>query len=229
MGSDSEKDCCDAMRHRVIPKLTQSEKNDTTGEKKQSGGQKRNNKAVLNGKIETSEERVERINHTSVSFMQFWFQCLDWEMLRLFFGLLMLFFTLVGIISFIYLCFVFAFNEKLWYFYFPVSKREELWLVGTSNCRMQTLETTTNSAVFSRKSKIIWKPNLDLNIGMSGLSNITLDQTNQRTYEFAHITMEDYILQGVILIIVLLLLLFLYICFWKWVAQVILIKTNNTN
>merc|ERR1719206_1211054 len=95
MGSDSEKDCCDAMRHRVIPKLTQSEKNDTTGEKKQSGGQKRNNKAVLNGKIETSEERVERINHTSVSFTQFWFQCLDWEMLRLSFGLLMLFFTLV--------------------------------------------------------------------------------------------------------------------------------------
>jgi len=94
---------------------------------------------------------------------------------------------------------------------------------------MQTLETTTNSALFSRKSKIIWKPNLDLNIGMSGLSNITLDQANQNTYAFAHITMEDYILQGVILSIVLLLLLFLYICFWKWVAQVILFNSKNTN
>jgi len=126
MGSDSEKDCCDAMRHRIIPKLTQSEKNDSAGEKKQSGAQKRNSKSEINGKIETSEERVERINNTRVSFMEFWFQCLDWEMLRLAFGLLLLFFTLVGIICFIYLCFVFSFNEKLWYFYFPVSKREEL-------------------------------------------------------------------------------------------------------
>jgi len=84
---------------------------------------------------------------------------------------------------------------------------------------MQTMETTTNSAVFSRKSKIIWKPSLDLDIGMSGLSNITLDHTNHNPYEFARITMEDYILQGVILIIVLLLLLFFYICFWKWVAK----------
>jgi len=83
---------------------------------------------------------------------------------------------------------------------------------------MQTMETTTNSAVFSRKSKIIWKPS-HLDIGMTGLSNITRDHTNHNTYEFAKITMEDYILHGVILIILLLLLLFLYICFWKWVAQ----------
>ena len=36
MGSDSEKECCDAMKHRIIPKLMQTEKNDHVGEKKQS-------------------------------------------------------------------------------------------------------------------------------------------------------------------------------------------------
>jgi len=126
MGSDSEKECCDAVKHRIIPKLTQSEKNDNGGEKKQNGTHKSSKNSDSNIKKETSEERVERISHTKVSFLEFWFQCLDWEMLRLFFGLLMLFFTFVGIVSFLYLCFVFSFNEKLWYFYFPVSKREEL-------------------------------------------------------------------------------------------------------
>ena len=130
MGSDSEKECCDAMKHRIIPKLMQTEKNDHVGEKKQSVFKRKNNEKneenESNGKKETSEERVDRISHTHVSFMDFWFQCLDWEMLRLFFGLLMLFFCAVGIASLLYLFFVFSFNEKLWYYYFPVSKREEL-------------------------------------------------------------------------------------------------------
>ena len=126
MGSDSEKDCCDAMKHRIIPKLTQMENNGQVGEKKQSVFKRRNNTNETNGKKETSEERVGRISQTNVSFMDFWFQCLDWEMLKLFFGLLILFFFAVGIASLLYLFFVFNFNEKLWYYYFPVSKREEL-------------------------------------------------------------------------------------------------------
>ena len=130
MGSDSEKECCDAMKNRIFPKLMQTEKNNPVGEKKQSVFKRKNNEKneenESNGKKETSEERVDRISHTHVSFMDFWFQCLDWEMLRLFFGLLMLFFCAVGIASLLYLFFVFSFNEKLWYYYFPVSKREEL-------------------------------------------------------------------------------------------------------
>ena len=116
MGSDSEKDCCDAMKHRIIPKLTQTENKDQVGEKKQSVFKRRNNTNETNGKKETSDERVGRISQTNVSFMDFWFQCLDWEMLRLFFGLLMLFFCSVGIASLLYLFFVFSFNEKLWYY-----------------------------------------------------------------------------------------------------------------
>jgi len=99
MGSDSEKECCDAMRHRIIPKLTKSAKSDQNGEKKESGLKKRDTISEPNGRKETSEERVDRISHTNVSFMEFWFQCLDWEMLRLFFGLLLLFFVFVGIAS----------------------------------------------------------------------------------------------------------------------------------
>jgi len=78
---------------------------------------------------------------------------------------------------------------------------------------------TTNSAIFSRKSKIIWKPDLHLNIGMSDFDNFTMHPADQNSFEFTRIAMEEYILHGVLLIILLLLLLFMYVCFWKWVAQ----------
>ena len=58
--------------------------------------------------------------------MDFWYECLDWEMLKLFFALLMLFFCIFGFFTIIYLLFVFNYREKLWYFYFPISKKEEL-------------------------------------------------------------------------------------------------------
>ena len=41
----------------------------------------------------------------------------------------MLFFCTVGIATFLYLLYVFNYNEKLWYYYFPVSRRyqSEFW------------------------------------------------------------------------------------------------------
>ena len=126
MGSDSEKECCDAMKHRIIPKLIETEKSNHVSEKKSSVFKRKSNKDDTNGKKETSEERVERITHTNVSFTEFWFQCVDWDMLKLFFGLLIIFFCVVGFATLLYLFFIFNFREKLWYYYFPVSKREEL-------------------------------------------------------------------------------------------------------
>jgi len=123
MGSYSEP-CCDAVKHRIIPKITQTESNGT--ERKSSAVKRKVNKDDSNGKKETTEERIVRINKTSVTFMEFWYECLDWEMLRLFFGLLLLFFCMVGVASLLYLMFVFNYRESLWYYYFPVSKREEL-------------------------------------------------------------------------------------------------------
>jgi len=119
MGLDSYKACCEAVRQRNLPKLIQSDKNE-------NGIQRKTTKDSVNGKKETSEERVIRISQTSVSVKEFWYECLDWEMLKLFFALLMLFFCVVGFVTLVYLIVIFNFKENLWYFYFPVSKREEL-------------------------------------------------------------------------------------------------------
>ena len=51
--------------------------------------------------------------------MDFWYECVDWDMIKLFYALMMLFFTMVGVFTFIYLLYCFNFNEKMWYFYFP--------------------------------------------------------------------------------------------------------------
>lgn len=64
-----------------------------------------------------------KINHTKVGFMDFWYECVDWDMIKLFYALMMLFFTMVGVFTFIYLLYCFNFNEKMWYWYFPVSRR----------------------------------------------------------------------------------------------------------
>lgn len=54
--------------------------------------------------------------------MDFWYECVDWDMIKLFYALMMLFFTMVGVFTFIYLLYCFNFNEKMWYFYFPGTK-----------------------------------------------------------------------------------------------------------
>ena len=56
--------------------------------------------------------------------MDFWYECVDWDMIKLFYALMMLFFCTVGFTCMIYLLYVFNYNEKLWYYYFPV--RDEL-------------------------------------------------------------------------------------------------------
>lgn len=79
--------------------------------------------------------------------------------------------------------------------------------------------TIGNSAVFIRTSKIIWKPNLNLNIGMSDVENFTSKYSIQNNSGFEKIELEDYILNVLALVLVLLGLLFSYICFLKWVAK----------
>ena len=81
--------------------------------------------------------------------------------------------------------------------------------------------TIGNSAVFIRTSKIIWKPNLNLNIGMSDVENFTSKYSIQNNSGFEKIELEDYILNALAFVLVLLGLLFSYICFLKWVAKVI--------
>ena len=81
--------------------------------------------------------------------------------------------------------------------------------------------TIGNSITFIRKSKIIWKPNLNLNIGMDDVENFTSEYSNQNNSDFEKIEFNDYIIHALGLVLVLLGLLFSYICFWKWVAKVI--------
>jgi len=64
-----------------------------------------------------------KINHTKVGFKEFWYECVDWDMIKLFYAMMMLFFTMVGVFTFIYLLYCFNYNEKMWYYYFPVSRR----------------------------------------------------------------------------------------------------------
>jgi len=124
MGSDSDNGCHEAMKHRIIPRLTQTDNSDP--DRTNQKIREKTTKNDSNGKQETREERIERISQTNVSFLEFWLQCLDWKMLRLFFTLLVLFFFFVGVASLIYLFFVFNFNEKLWNNYFPSRAKEEL-------------------------------------------------------------------------------------------------------
>ena len=63
--------------------------------------------------------KEKKINHTKVGFMDFWYECVDWDMIKLFYAMVMLFFTMVGVFTFIYLFYCFNFNEKMWYYYFP--------------------------------------------------------------------------------------------------------------
>merc|ERR1712029_474414 len=86
------------------------------------------NKAVENGDSRRQEKKQavakeKKINKTQVTFFDFWYECIDWDMIKLFYALLMLFFCTVGLAVFLYLFYVFNFNEKLWYFYFPVTRR----------------------------------------------------------------------------------------------------------
>lgn len=73
-------------------------------------------------KQETEEERVARIGQVSVSFTDFVFKCIDYDMLKLFLGSMIGFFCLVLIVTIIYLIFCFFFFERQWELYFPSHK-----------------------------------------------------------------------------------------------------------
>lgn len=111
--------CCEAVRRRHAQHTSASHQST-----------KKQQKLNEIQQIKNSDEREKKIHNTDVTFYQFWCECIDWEMIKLFYALLMLFFSVVGFSCFIYLLFVFNFNENLWYFYFPVGKqyRERFWL-----------------------------------------------------------------------------------------------------
>ena len=73
-------------------------------------------------KKETEEERVARIGQVSVSFTDFVFKCIDYDMLKMFVGSMIGFFCLVLIVTIIYLIFCFFFYERQWELYFPSDK-----------------------------------------------------------------------------------------------------------
>ena len=103
-----EQFCCEAVRRRHIrniPSLALAKDPDTVA----------GSKSI---KRESTEERVERISQTRVPLCQFWFHCLDWEMLRLFATLFILFFITVAIASILYLFLIYCFNAKLWQYYY---------------------------------------------------------------------------------------------------------------
>ena len=72
--------------------------------------------------------------------MDFWYECVDWDMIKLFYALMMLFFTMVGVFTFIYLLYCFNFNEKMWYWYFP---GKQIILMFFYFCRNRVLKLLT--------------------------------------------------------------------------------------
>jgi len=92
----------------MMPKLVPAEKE----------SEKINKKEKESKKDETVEERITRIRSTEVTFSDFINQCIDFEMLKLFFAFFFAFFVLVGVATTFYLFFIFLFKEKMWRFYF---------------------------------------------------------------------------------------------------------------
>lgn len=72
-------------------------------------------------KQETTEERVARIGRVKVSFAEFFANVLDHEQLKAFLILWCAFFISCGVLSVMYLAFLFTFKRNLWDSYFPVS------------------------------------------------------------------------------------------------------------
>ena len=112
MGAENDF-CCEAVRkrHATLNNSVAGSGSEPC-QKKKNGSYKDEMKQAL--------AREKKIARTKVSFFDFWYECIDWEMIKLFYALLMLFFCTVGIAVALYLLYVFNFNEKLWYWYFPV-------------------------------------------------------------------------------------------------------------
>jgi len=107
-----EKKIDNTLIHRNIPKLTLAEKKDTTEEK------------VV--KKETQEERVARISSVKLSFADFCRDCIDYDYLKLFTFLSLGFCFVVGVITILYLLFLYFFRTRLFYYYFPTEEQLRL-------------------------------------------------------------------------------------------------------
>ena len=114
MGAENDF-CCEAVRKRYA-QVNKSDTNGTESRKSKENG-------VIKEEMKKARANEKIIKKTKVTFFDFWYECIDWDMIKLFYALLMLFFCTVGLAVFLYLFYVFNFNEKLWYFYFPVSRR----------------------------------------------------------------------------------------------------------
>ena len=113
MGAENEF-CCEAVRKRQLATLNNSVSGGS------EVGQRKKNGTTYKEEMRNAIAREKKIQKTKVSFFDFWYECIDWEMIKLFYALLMLFFCTVGIACALYLLYVFNYNEKLWYYYFPV-------------------------------------------------------------------------------------------------------------
>ncbi len=75
--------------------------------------------------VDKQLKRIREIESTKVGLKEF-LQCLDWSMLGLFVKGMLAYFTIGGILCLIFLCFVYKFNEQLWYEYFPAEDISDL-------------------------------------------------------------------------------------------------------
>merc|ERR1712061_87715 len=115
--------CCEAVRKRFAAAGAGEATNgsaDTKQKIREYGG---GAGPTARDQEKSAMAKEKKINKTKVSFFDFWYECIDWDMIKLFYAMMMLFFCTVGFTTMIYLLYVFNYNEKMWYYYFPVSRK----------------------------------------------------------------------------------------------------------
>ena len=111
--------CCEAVRKRFAVAGAGEATNgsaDTKQKIRENGG---GAGPTARDQQKSAMAKEKKINKTKVSFFDFWYECIDWDMIKLFYAMMMLFFCTVGFTTMIYLLYVFNYNEKMWYYYFP--------------------------------------------------------------------------------------------------------------
>lgn len=123
--TDSDNEC--HMKHRIIPRITPIETNKkfTLKEDARKERKNRNGCEKCDDKKETTEERIERISKVKVSIVDFFIQCLDHDMLKLFCQVLVGFLGMCAFVSIIYVTLVYMFKPNLWNIYFPKQEHSE--------------------------------------------------------------------------------------------------------
>jgi len=101
-----------SVKQRNLPKLTPAEKKETQEE--------------IVAKKETEEERLARISSVKLTFNDFFRDCVDHEYVKLFFFLCILFCFMVGVVTILYLLFLYFFRTRAFYYYFPTEEQIRL-------------------------------------------------------------------------------------------------------